>query len=101
GFEALRGVWVAANLIVVRVESLCEPEPSIEHECADERRSVIPGILQQPGHGGMRLAERVDAVLTDAMLGRKQTCENRRVRGEREWHRRPRRPELHCVCRKP
>jgi hypothetical protein len=92
-FETLGRVRIARDLIVVGVESLREPEASIEHEGADKRRRLVPGRLQQARDRRMRVAQRIDAVLAHAVDRRQESREDRRVGWQRQRHRGARRGE--------
>ena len=96
GIEAIARLRIASNAIVVRVEALRQPEAAVEDEGADERRRLIAGALEQTRDRRVIVGQRVDAVFADAMDGRRQAGEDRRVRWQRQRHRAARVREPHA-----
>ena len=80
------GHALAGDVVVVPVEASHEPKPTVQHERPDEGSRAVPrrGELRCERRGVLR--EALGAVVPDAVVGREQAREDRRMGGQRERH---------------
>ena len=89
GLEASALIGIAPDAVVVGIESVGEPESTVEHVGANKGARPIPRILKPAGQRRRRgLRREHDTVVPDAMGDRQEASHDRDVRRQRERHRR-------------
>ncbi len=84
GLEVIAESGVARDLVVIERKAAIQSEAVIENECADERARSVSIRREQRGQSRTLFRKRSRAVVSEAVMQRKDAGKNRRVRGQRQ-----------------